>query len=85
MYEINKVNILKKIYYYKRNIIIVNVRCLLFLIVKIYLLGLVYNINVLKNVLFGVVDEVVEVIYIFCVILIKVMNIMIVKKRELVF
>lgn len=56
-----------------------------FLIVKIYLLGLVYNINVLKNVLFGVVDEVVEVIYIFCVILIKVMNIMFIKKREWVF
>lgn len=85
MYEINKVNILKKIYYYKRNIIIVNVRCLLSLIVKIYLSGSVYNINALKNVPFGAADEAAEVIYTPRVILIKAMNIMIIKKREWVF
>ena len=75
---------LKKNYYYKRNIIIVNVR-LLSLIVKIYLSGSVYNINALKNVPFGAADEEAEVIYTPRVILIKAMNIMIIKKREWVF
>lgn len=77
-------SIFKKNYYYKRNIIIVNVRCLLSLIVKIYLSGSVYNINALKNVPFGAADEA-EAIYTPRVILIKAMNIMVIKEREWVF
>lgn len=56
------------------------------MIVKIYLSGSVYNINALKNVPFGAADEAAEVIiYTPRVILIKAMNIMIIKKREWVF
>lgn len=54
------------------------------MIVKIYLSGSVYNINALKNVPFGAADEA-EVIYTPRVILIKAMNIMVIKKREWVF
>lgn len=54
------------------------------MIVKIYLSGSVYNINALKNVPFGAADEA-EVIYTPRVILIKAMNIMVIKEREWVF
>lgn len=55
------------------------------MIVKIYLSGSVYNINALKNVPFGAADEEAEVIYTPRVILIKAMNIMVIKEREWVF